>query len=54
MDGFPNATRERKKRVQKKRVSGCKHRKVAIRVREESSGRTGTLAERLKVRRRMS
>lgn len=56
MDGFSTATREREgKRVRKKRVvSGCKHRKAAKRVREERSGRAGTLAERLKMRRRMS
>lgn len=49
MDGFPTATRERERErkggVQRKAVSGCKHRKAARRVREERSGRTGTFAE---------
>lgn len=50
---LPNSYTERGG-VQKKAMSCCKHRKAARRGREERSGRTGTLAERLKMRRRMS
>lgn len=50
IDGFPRHTGQEK--GLKKEVSGCKHRKEAVRV-AERSGRRDTLAERLKIKMRM-